>query len=201
MLRALTDGQPLGYLLDARVLRYVTEQGQAAQWRALLADRPQEVVWSEAELTARWAGAEWAGLPPAAGKPLREGLALGAYHAQRAWRPVGVLLGGDVPQWEHVEAESAPRRVHEGGHYKKLLPAVAYFRALRARFLGRFWRFYAQLRADQAARTRHAVGETTRKLGVNFPAYVRDRLRCGGTIPPPGDLVGVNAATLKLTPA
>ena len=141
MLRALTHGQPLSYLLNARALSYVTEQGQAAQWRARFAAWAQEVVWSEAELTARLAAAERAGLPPAAGAPLREGLALGARRTRRVWRPAGVLPGDDVPQWEHVGAEAALSWGHGGRHYKKLLPAVAWFPTRQARFLERSRRF------------------------------------------------------------
>ena len=45
------------------------------------------------------------------------------------------------------------------------------------------------------------LGETTRKLGVSFLAHMRDRLRGGGTMPPPGDLVRAKAVTFKPTPA
>ena len=41
--------------------------------------------------------------------------------------------------------------------------------------------------------------ETTRKLGVNFHAYVRDRLRGLGAIAPLADLVRQKAAALNLT--
>jgi hypothetical protein len=43
--------------------------------------------------------------------------------------------------------------------------------------------------------------ETTRKLGVNFAAYVRDRLRGVGAIPRLGELVRQKASCLNLTPA
>jgi len=43
--------------------------------------------------------------------------------------------------------------------------------------------------------------ETTRKVGVNFHAYVRDRLRGGGQIPPLAELVAQTAAALQLLPA
>jgi hypothetical protein len=43
--------------------------------------------------------------------------------------------------------------------------------------------------------------ETTRKLGVNFAAYVRDRLRGVGAIPRLEELVRQKAACLNLTPA
>jgi Transposase IS66 family len=283
VLRALTDQQPLRYMLTARVLAYVAEQGLAAKWRALLASWPCDQVWTEADLAVRFAAAAWAGVPSGQAKLLREGLALGAYQAQTAWRPVGVLVVDDAPQWRQLSPEVGLCWVHEGRHYKKLLPAVGHFQRVVDRFVGRFWRYYRQLQAYQAApdadrarwlrakfrrlfstvtayrelnaviaRTRDketelllglkypqlplhnnaaelgarvrvrkrdvsfgprspagrqawdtymTLVETTRKLGVNFAAYVRDRLRGTGAIPRLGALVRQKAASLNLTPA
>jgi Transposase IS66 family len=280
VLRALTDQQPLGYLLNAAVRTALTAQGLAAKWARRLAEWPEGQVWSEAELTARLA--EWGGLPPGQAKLLREGLALEAYHAQSTWRPVEVLIVDDAPQWRQVSRAIGLCWVHEGRHYKKLVPAVGYLGRIQARFVGRFWRYYDQLReyqaAPDAARARWlrakfrrlfstvtAYGalneviartkgkeadllrvleypgiplhnnaaelgarvrvrkrdvsfgprtpaglaawdtfmtlvETTRKVGVNFHAYVRDRLWQRAEIPPLADLVTQKAAALKLTP-
>ncbi|MDQ2807362.1 MAG: transposase [Chloroflexota bacterium] len=280
---ALTDQQPLRYLLTARVQIYWVEQGLAAKWRALLADWPCDQSWTATELETRLAAAAWGGLPLGQAKLLREGLALGAYQAQTAWRPVGVLLVDDAPQWRQISPELGLCWVHEGRHYKKLVPAVGYFQGILTRFLGRFWCYYRQLQAYQAApeaararwlrakfrrlfntvtayrelnavieRTRGkerelllvlkypqlplhnnaaelgarvrvrkrdvsfgprspagrqawdtymTLVETTRKLGVNFAAYVRDRLRGVGAIPRLGELVRQKAASLNLTPA
>jgi hypothetical protein len=214
---------------------------------------------------------------------LREGLALGAYHTQTAWSPVAILIVDDAPQWRHLSPAIGLCWVHEGRHYKKLVPVVGCLARIAARFVGRFWRYYDQLRAYQAApdaararwlrakfrrlfstvtayqelneviaRTkakeaellavlaaphiplhnnaaelgarvrvrkrdvsfgpRSPAGlkawdtfmtlvETTRKVGVNFYAYVRDRLRGRGAIPPLAELVTQTAATLQLIPA
>lgn len=280
---ALTDQQPLGYRLNARVLLYLAEQGLAAKWQARLAAWPHEQVWTATELAARFAEAAWIGLPSTQAKLLREGLALGAYQAQTAWRPVGVLLVDDAPQWRQISPELGLCWVHEGRHYKKLVPVIGYFQRILTRFLGRFWRYYRQLQAYQAApdaagaqrlrrqfrrlfdtvttypelnavieRTRGkerelllvlkyphlplhnnaaelgarvrvrkrdvsfgprspagrkawdtymTLVETTRKLGVNCAAYVRDRLRGLGVIPRLAELVRQKAASLNLTPA
>ncbi|MDQ2806424.1 MAG: transposase [Chloroflexota bacterium] len=283
VVRALTDQQPLRYRLNGAVQTYWVAQGLAAKWRALLADWPHDQSWTATELEARLAEAAWGGLPVTQAKLLREGLALGAYQAQTAWRPVGVLLVDDAPQWRQISPELGLCWVHEGRHYKKLLPEVGYFQRIVDRFLGRFWRYYRQLQAYQAApeaararwlrrkfrrlfrpvtayrelnavieRTRGkerelllvlkypqlplhnnaaelgarvrvrkrdvsfgprspagrqawdtymTLVETTRKLGVNFAAYVRDRLRGLGAIPRLGELVRQKAARLNLTPA
>jgi len=281
VLRALTDQNPLGYRLTAQVLRYLEQQGLATKWLTRLAAWPHDQVWSEADLTARLA--EWGRVPGGQAKLLREGLALGAYHTQTAWSPVATLIVDDAPQWRHLSPVIGLCWVHEGRHYKKLMPVVGCLARIAARFVGRFWRYYDQLRAYQAApdaerarwlrakfrrlfstvtayqelneviaRTkaketellavlaaphiplhnnaaelgarvrvrkrdvsfgpRSPAGlkawdtfmtlvETTRKVGVNFYAYVRDRLRGGGAIPPLAELVTQTAATLQLIPA
>jgi hypothetical protein len=283
VLLALTDGQPPGYLLNAAVRRYLQEQGLAAKWLAQLAAWPLEQVLGESDLTARLADAVWTGLPGGQAKLLREGLALGAYHAQQAWTPPRVLVVDDAPTWQQLSPEIQLCWIHEGRHYKKLLPQVGRFRQIQARFLGRFWRYYRQLQEYQVAptaararwlqrkfrrlfrtvtgyraldeviaRTRGKEAElllvlkypqlplhnnaaelaarrrvrkrdvsfgprspaglrawdtfmtlvdTTRKLGVNFHAYVRDRLRELKQIAPLADLVRQRAAALNLVPA
>lgn len=281
VLRALTDQEPLGYLLNAAVQAYLVQQGLAAKWQTRLATWPTGQVWSEAELTARLA--EWERVPVGQAKLLREGLALGAYHAQTGWRPVTILIVDDAPQWQQISPILGLCWVHEGRHYKKLLPVVGCLARIHARFLRRFWRYYDQLQAYRAAPTverarwlrakfrrlfstvtayselnavitrtklketellavlerphiplhnnaaelgarvrvrkrdvsfgpRSPAGlkawdtfmtlvETTRKVGVNFYAYVRDRLRGRGAIPPLAELVTQTAITLKLIPA
>ncbi len=52
VVRALTDQQPLGYRLNARVLTYLAEQGLAAKWRTLLAAWPHDQSWTATELAA-----------------------------------------------------------------------------------------------------------------------------------------------------
>ena len=281
VLRALTDQEPLGYRLTASVLRYLEQQGLAAKWLTRLADWPHDQVWTEADLTARLA--EWGRVPVGQAKLLREGLALGAYHAQTVWPPVAIMIVDDAPQWQQISPAIGLCWVHEGRHYKKLVPVVGCLARIAARFVGRFWRYYDQLRAYQAAPTaerarwlrakfrrlfstvtayqelnaviartktketellrvldaphlplhnnaaelgarvrvrkrdvsfgpRSPAGlkawdtfmtlvETTRKVGVNFYAYVRDRLHGRGAIPPLAELVTQTAVTRKLIPA
>ncbi len=151
VLRALTEQQPLRYLLNARVQTYWAEQGRAAKWRDRLAAWPHEPVWTAAELAARLAEGAWARLPPGQAKLLRAGLALGAYQAQTAGRPVGVRLVDDAPQWRQISPEWGGCWVHEGRHYKQRVPLIGYFQRILTRFLGRFWRYYRQLQAYQAA--------------------------------------------------
>ena len=71
--------------------------------------------------------------------------AIAAYHAQTGFPVVDLLIGDDAPQFKLVTDEFSLCWIHEGRHYKKLIPHVAYHRQLLADFLTRYWRFYGQL--------------------------------------------------------
>ena len=60
---------------------------------------------------------------------------------------VRLLVCDDAPQFALVTDELALCWVHEGRHYKKLLPYVPHHRALVEDFVQRFWTYYDQLLA------------------------------------------------------
>lgn len=74
-----------------------------------------------------------------------EAAALTAYHSQSVTPIVPVLLSDDAPQFRFISAEHALCWVHEGRHFKKLIPVVDYHRQLTDDFLTQFWDFYHQL--------------------------------------------------------
>jgi len=74
-----------------------------------------------------------------------EAAALSAYHSQSVTPIVPVLLSDDAPQFRFISAEHALCWVHEGRHFKKLIPVVDYHRQLTDDFLTQFWDFYHQL--------------------------------------------------------
>jgi hypothetical protein len=71
--------------------------------------------------------------------------AVAAYHAEEGVPIVRLLLCDDAPQYNWLTEEMGLCWVHEGRHYKKLTPVVAYHRKLVADFLKQFWDFYDQL--------------------------------------------------------
>lgn len=92
-----------------------------------------------------------------------EAAALTAYHAQSDVPVVTTLVSDDARQFRHITQHQALCWVHEGRHYKKLSPFVAYHRQVLDDFLKEFWRFYHQLQAyreqptaDDAAHLRTA---------------------------------------------
>jgi hypothetical protein len=74
-----------------------------------------------------------------------EAAALTAYHSQSVTPVVPVLLSDDAPQFRDISAEHALCWIHEGRHYKKLMPVVDYHRQLTDDFLTQFWDFYHRL--------------------------------------------------------
>lgn len=78
-----------------------------------------------------------------------EAAALTAYHNQNDIPIVSTLLSDDAPQFQHVTQQQALCWIHEGRHYKKLIPFVDYHRHLLEAFQTQFWDFYHQLQRYQ----------------------------------------------------
>lgn len=75
-----------------------------------------------------------------------DALAIAAYQAQTDMPVIQLLIADDAAQFRHLTAELALCWVHEGRHYKKLKPTLAYHRQLQHKFLRSFWNFYARLK-------------------------------------------------------
>ena len=78
-------------------------------------------------------------------KRILDATAIAAYHAQTECPVVELLICDDAPQFKLVTDELFLCWIHEGRHYKKLIPHVAYHRQLLDDFRKRFWDFYDQL--------------------------------------------------------
>jgi len=87
-----------------------------------------------------------------------EAAALTAYHSQTTTPIVPLLISDDAPQFRYITAEHSLCWVHEGRHYKKLVPGVDYHRQLTDDFLKQFWEFYHKL---QAYRSRPSQEQAT----------------------------------------
>ena len=80
-----------------------------------------------------------------------EAAALTAYNTQTTVPIVAKLLSDDAPQFQYVTLRQMLCWVHEGRHYKKLIPYVDYHRQLLKDFKEKFWLFYRQLLAYKSA--------------------------------------------------
>src|SRR5712691_8631564 len=87
------------------------------------------------------------GLGPQQRKWILDATAVAAYHADVEFPVVRLLVCDDAPQFTLVTEELALCWVHEGRHYKKLMPYISRHRALVEAFVQRFWTYYDQLLA------------------------------------------------------
>ena len=86
-------------------------------------------------------------LGPQQRKWILDATAVAAYHAALEFPVVRLLVCDDAPQFTVVTEELALCWVHEGRHYKKLVPYVPSHHALVEDFVQRFWTYYDQLLA------------------------------------------------------
>ncbi len=87
-------------------------------------------------------------------KWLMDAMGVAAYHAETEFPVVKLLVCDDAPQFTWLTEQLALCWVHEGRHYKKLLPYFAPHQKLLDEFTERFWDYYDELLAyrEQPAR-------------------------------------------------
>lgn len=142
----LRQGRPRVYLLHAEAEGFLDRVGLSRVTRRQVARLPHDQFLDEATLQ-RLLDQHLPELGPQQRRWLLDALGVAAYHAQVEFPVVRLLVCDDAPQFTWGREELALCWVHEGRHYKKLLPYVAHHRALLDEFLGQFWRYYDELLA------------------------------------------------------
>ena len=158
VLDVLTNYRPRRFLVNAEALGYVEASGLSAVRCRQLAQVSGEVIMDEARMQALLE-THLPGLGPQQRKWILDATAVAAYHADVGFPVVRLLVCDDAPQFTLVTEELALCWVHEGRHYKKLLPSIPYHQALLEAFVERFWLYYTQL---LAYRTQPTPEEATR---------------------------------------
>lgn len=164
---ALRNGQP-------RVFRYTDD---AEAWleaakvskvtRTALTCLPRDQELDEATLR-QWLATHLPGLGDQTRRLVVDALAVAAYQAQVEWPVVRLLLCDDAPQFTLITDELALCWVHEGRHYKKLMPTVALHRPLLETFLRDFWAFYDELLAYREQPTPEERGRLEARFEAVF---------------------------------
>ncbi len=157
----LTNHRPRRFVVNAEALGYVEAGGLSAVRRRQLAQVPGDVIMDEAMLQALLE-THLPGLGPQQRKWILDATAVAAYHADVEFPVVRLLVCDDAPQFTLVTEELALCWVHEGRHYKKLMPSIPYHQVLLEAFVQRFWTYYDQLLAYRAQPTPE---EATRLAG------------------------------------
>jgi Transposase IS66 family len=146
VLDVLTNHRPRRFLVNAEALDILEACGLSAIRRRQVAQLPGETIMEEATMQALLE-AHLPGLGPQQRRWILDATAVAAYHADLEFPVVRLLVCDDAPQFTLVTEALALCWVHEGRHYKKLLPYIPRHRALVEDFVQRFWTYYTQLLA------------------------------------------------------
>ncbi len=157
----LTNHRPRRFLVNAEALSFMEACGLSALRRQQMEQLPSGTIMEEATMRALLEE-HLPGLGPQQRKWLLDAMAVAAYHADVEFPVVRLLVCDDAPQFTLVTEELALCWVHEGRHYKKLMPAIPSHQALLEAFVQRCWTYYDQLLAYQEQPTPE---EATRLAG------------------------------------
>ena len=146
VLDVLTNHRPRRFVVNAEAVGFLEMCGLSAVRRRQVAQLPGETVVDEATMHALLE-AHLPGLGPQQRKWILDATAVAAYHAALEFPVVRLLVCDDAPQFTLVTEDLELCWVHEGRHYKKLMPYVPYHRTLLEDFVQRFWAYYDQLLA------------------------------------------------------
>ena len=142
----LRNGQPRSFRLNGEALGYLETAGVSGKTRQKLVYLPWDQDLDEAHLEG-WLEEHLPGLGAQGRKWILDATAVAAYHARLEWPVVRLLICDDAPQFPWVTKELALCWVHEGRHYKKLLPYLPQHRKVLEEFRKDFWEFYDALLA------------------------------------------------------
>ena len=97
-----------------------------------------------------------------------EAAALTAYYQQTDVPIVPNLLTDDAPQFRFITRDHSLCWVHDGRHYKKLMPFVEYHQQLLLDFRRQFWDYYHKLNAYRAGPTAEQAAELDQEFDELF---------------------------------
>jgi hypothetical protein len=147
MIRVLLGGTEPQFRLNALALSLLAQFGLAQKWCQQIKDLlPKDLDYTEVQLET-WLDSHLPKLGSQQRKWIKDALAIGAYRSQENWPVVELLLCDDAPQFNWLTIELALCWIHEGRHYKKLRPSIAYYRQVLETFQDDFWKFYRKLLA------------------------------------------------------
>jgi len=163
VLRVLQNTQELKLILNEFAYELLGQLKLPLKWQKQLKLLPQETVLTQTQFNAL---VEQHQLKLSSGYRTRvqEAAAIAFYHQQNNWPVVRTLVCDDARQFKLLTEELALCWVHEGRHYKKLNPLVAYHQKLLEQFLKDFWDYYRKLLAYREA----ASPQAAEKLRAEF---------------------------------
>lgn len=144
VLDVLNNGRKRLFRLNEETILYLRSiPWSRATWRKILSWKSEQ-DWEEVAFLERLAE----GLPKLSKQQRKiflDAAAVAAYHAQKDYPVVRALVCDDAPQFNWLGQKMMLCWVHDGRHYKKLMPVIPLHRKLLDDFLKQFWEYYHQL--------------------------------------------------------
>jgi hypothetical protein len=163
VLDALLNGRARRFRLNEEALGYLESAPLSKTMRTWLAAECSDQDLDEETFVERL-DTRWPNLAAQQRQTILSATAVAAYHANEDIPLVQLLICDDAPQFNWIAEELALCWVHEGRHYKKLIPAFASHWKLLEEFRKKFWDYYDDLLAYQG----HPTPEETSRLEVEF---------------------------------
>ena len=155
------------FLLNETTTTWLKQFGTPGWAQRLIAAWPHGQQLNRAEISAL-IQTELASLNTQQQARVMEAAALTAYYQQTAVPIVPNLLTDDAPQFRFITRDHSLCWVHEGRHYKKLTPFVAYHQQLLAEFQQEFWEYYHKLNAYRADPTPERAAQLNQEFDELF---------------------------------
>ena len=146
ILKVLLNQEALKFRLNAEALQLLEKFKVPYKSIQIIKTLPREQDL-EASFMQQWLASHLDNLNHTQQQAVLSALAIAAYHTQTDFPIVELLICDQAPQFKHISSELALCWVHEGRHYKKLEPTIAYHQNLLKQFLRSFWTFYHRLNA------------------------------------------------------
>ena len=148
VLDVLRNGRARRFRLNEEALGYLASVPLSKATRDWLAAECSEQDWDEQTFVARL-DTRWPKLNVQQRQAILSAAAVAAYHGEGDMPLVRLLVCDDAPQFNWIAEGLALCWVHEGRHYKKLMPVFVHHLQLLSDFRKQFWDFYDELLAYQ----------------------------------------------------
>jgi hypothetical protein len=148
VLDALRNGRPRRFRLNEEALGYLESVPLSPAMRTWLAAERRDEDVEDKTFVERLDG-RWPNLSVQQRQAVLSAAAVAAYHAAKDMPIVRLLVCDDAPQFNWIAEQLALCWVHEGRHYKKLIPSFVNHLKLLSEFRKQFWGFYDELLAYQ----------------------------------------------------
>ncbi len=146
VLDILNGGQARNYLFNEEAFTLLAGFGLSKKLRTQLEELALDQEFDEEQLEALLAQIY---PKPEQGRNnrlrIKEAGVIAAYHQQREYPVIEVLVSDDAPQFKQLTRGQGLCWIHEGRHFKKLRPVVPWHQEKIDDFLGQYWDYYYKL--------------------------------------------------------